>query len=189
MNCPNYPDACVQIMQCCYTGTETVISSYNAIQLQVDIVGFRFEIDDEDACEIWWDIDNSGVQNLYHIRYPNGVFKDVIIDIPLPNSYTSININLQIHADMSNDMCFFDNAILRGISITKQPSQSTTAPTSDPTTSYPSYLPTLSPTKNPSTKPTLLPTKNPTTIKIYSIFIIYLFFKSNEESLAWILLF
>eukprot|EP01083_Nonionella_stella_P129879 394100_1 len=182
--CPNYPDACAEVPwkntgDCCWTGKQTAISSYSAIQLQVDIRGYNLESVDGDACEIWWAIDGEEAEKwtIYDTLYTNDVYKDVIVDFPLPDSYATMYIDLQVYGDATSDQCFFDNAILRGIltesptelsptsAPTKQPSESTQGPTNQPThkpTALPSNIPTTSPTKNPSAEPTKNPSVSPT---------------------------
>eukprot|EP01083_Nonionella_stella_P169499 574852_1 len=191
-NCPN-SDKCLEVASQNKNSLEswvvkyTEISMYNAIQLQVDITGDHDGFDYYyDTCEILYDT-SGGWEFPYGemaLIYGNGVYKDVIIDFPLPDSYTSIGIKLYIYGDFASDKCYFDKAILRGIRKTtnsptentlsptqptnpptKQPTELTQAPTPHPTplTSVPTTPPlTSSPTKNPSEMPTE-DTTNPTT--------------------------
>eukprot|EP01083_Nonionella_stella_P216326 777759_1 len=143
IHCPNYPDLCVEVKwhstpdNCCWVGKWTNISMYSALQLQVDISGYDLESYQDNGCLIYWQF--SGFDwILYGTQYHDGVSKDVIIDIPLNDSYTCIAIDLQILGD-GDDICYFDNAILRGILRTSNP---TDVPTSRPT------LSTTDPTTN-----------------------------------------
>eukprot|EP01083_Nonionella_stella_P169500 574853_1 len=114
-HCPNYPDVCLKLPWANLMGDsrswadiyDTDISMYNAIQLQVDITGYGLQGNGE-ACEIWWSF-GAPSWNMYKTRYPSGVFKDIIIDIPLPNSYTTIAISLTIKGNSQSDQCYFDN--------------------------------------------------------------------------------
>eukprot|EP01083_Nonionella_stella_P197540 726189_1 len=176
-HCPNYPDVCLKLPWANLMGDsrswadiyDTDISMYKSIQLQVDITGYGLK--GNNACEIWWsfDVPSWNDWELYATVYPSGVFKDIIIDISLPSSYTSIGISLSIIGNSNADQCYFDNAILRGIRThpipvpTKDPSEPSQAPTTHPTTPQPTQTPTASPTRNPSNVPTSSPSNNPTT--------------------------
>eukprot|EP01083_Nonionella_stella_P083830 231847_1 len=172
IHCPNYPDLCVEVKwhstpdNCCWVGKWTNISMYSALQLQVDISGYDLESYQDNGCLIYWQF--SGFDwILYGTQYPDGVSKDVIIDIPLNDSYTCIAIDLQILGD-GDDICYFDNAILRGILRTSNPTDvptsrptlSTADPTTNRPTDVPTSRPTLSTTNHPSNHPSTLPTIN-----------------------------
>eukprot|EP01083_Nonionella_stella_P081065 223124_1 len=172
-HCPNYPDYCVKVQwndpDDGWVGISTDdISMYSTILFQVDITGFDLESAQYDACKIYY-LMNGIDWTEYDTVYPTGVYKDVIINIPLTNSYKDMHIDLQISADEQNDKCFFDNAILRGILIQSPTTQPThnTFDTGNPTksaTDIPTYKPTSTHSNNPSVSPTYHPsfsTKNP----------------------------
>eukprot|EP01083_Nonionella_stella_P169498 574850_1 len=116
-HCPNYPDVCLKLpwdnlMDDKRSWAEiydTDTSMYSALQLQVDITGY--DLKGNNACEIWWSFDAPSWDDwdLYKTEYPSGVFRDIIIDIPLPNSYTTIAISLTIKGNSQSDQCYFDN--------------------------------------------------------------------------------
>eukprot|EP01083_Nonionella_stella_P119624 357765_1 len=115
--CPHYPDACLRLTVDDGYNTNarrtTVISAYKYIQFQVDIQGRSLGTDE--FCEIWWYIDDGDWAHDDTV-YITELYRDVIIDIPLPTSYTSLRIQLEIESDsFDNDRCYFDDAILRGI--------------------------------------------------------------------------
>eukprot|EP01083_Nonionella_stella_P222021 792629_1 len=115
--CPHYPDACLRLTVDDGYNTNarrtTVISAYKYIQFQVDIQGRSLGTDE--FCEIWWYIDDGDWAHDDTV-YITELYRDVIIDISLPTSHTSLTISLEIDSgSSSNDMCYFDDAILRGI--------------------------------------------------------------------------
>eukprot|EP01083_Nonionella_stella_P184948 673061_1 len=136
----------------------TAISTYQYLQFQVDISGRYLGTDD--YCQIWWQFE-VGDWFLYDGLYTNSVYRDVILDIPLSSSHTSLTMALEIQSSGS-DICYFSNAILRGRLITQDP---TNLPSSSPTippTTIPTKQPTKNPTSYPTNKPTMFPTKYPT---------------------------
>eukprot|EP01083_Nonionella_stella_P222022 792631_1 len=115
--CPHTPDHCLRVTvdNAFHTHAErtTVISAYKYIQFQVDISGRSLE--SNEFCEIWWSFDD-GDWFTDDTEYITALYRDVIIDISLPTSHTSLTISLEIDSgSSSNDMCYFDDAILRGI--------------------------------------------------------------------------
>eukprot|EP01083_Nonionella_stella_P083831 231849_1 len=186
--CPNHPDECLKTTASDIMGwarITTDISMYNSVQLQVDIAGHDLETgsDFDDACQIWWSFDAPSYESdwQWYTLYPTGVYKDVIIDFPLPSSYTSIAIDLTVLGNSNSAQCLYDNAILRGIltrhtfwihwirsfgppihhsRVLKQFGLSHSTPTQSPTkTQSPTPFtadptqPTHTPTSLPSTKP------------------------------------
>eukprot|EP01083_Nonionella_stella_P033401 91456_1 len=136
----------------------TAISTYQYLQFQVDISGRYLGTDD--YCQIWWQFE-VGDWFLYDGLYTNSVYRDVILDIPLSSSHTSLTMALEIQSSGS-DICYFSNAILRGRLVTQDP---TNLPSSSPTippTTIPTKQPTKNPTSYPTNKPTMFPTKYPT---------------------------
>eukprot|EP01083_Nonionella_stella_P303028 1047242_1 len=194
-DCPNYPDSCVKVQYTsedpsnCWTRVNQRISMFRVVILQVDIAGVSLEENDNDLCEPRWKIfedeaktnDDGRGWEYKDTKYPEGVFKDVIIEIPLYEGepYLHVRLDLRLKGDAPNDRCFFDNVILRGIvtpsptpSPTSMPTLSPTVQTSGPTTFTPSSTrpptnnptirPTVNPTPKPTDNPTPLPTKRPT---------------------------
>eukprot|EP01083_Nonionella_stella_P302737 1045081_1 len=179
LHCPNYPDVCLKLPWQNLAGDsrawaeiyDTDTSMYSALQLQVDITGY--DLQGTDACEIWWSF-GAPSWNMYKTRYPSGVFKDIIIDIPLPTSFTSIYIDLTIQGNSPSDQCYFDNAILRGILPSESPTEATPSPSNQPSTqpsthpsSFPTQIPsTATPTEMPSSNPSEHPTVSPSSFSI-----------------------
>eukprot|EP01083_Nonionella_stella_P129874 394088_1 len=165
-HCPNYPDVCLKLPWQNLLGDSrswaelynTDISTCTALQLQLDITGRG-----SDACEIWWSFDAPSYNDwtMYQKVYRSGVFKDIIIDIPLPNSYTLIAIDLSIKGNSRSDECYFDNVILRGI-FPKSPTKTTLSPSSFPTQTL-STTSTTSSTVAPTNVPSKSPEQQPTT--------------------------
>eukprot|EP01083_Nonionella_stella_P003154 8997_1 len=181
-DCPNYPDACVKVQYTSANGNDCRarvnqrISMFAVLILQVDIAGVSLEGgDDNDACQIRWRIfvdetnDDGRGWEYKDTEYSKGVYKDVIVEIPLYEGepYLNVRVDFRLNGDAANDRCFFDNVIFRGIvtpsptpSPTSMPTLSPTVQTSGPTTFTPSS--TRRPTNNPTTRPTVNPTPKPT---------------------------
>eukprot|EP01083_Nonionella_stella_P287303 977893_1 len=178
-HCPNYPDACAQVRYedtgDCQVRVNQAISMFDVVLLQVDIAGFSLDNNHKDACQIEWRIsthDLGGYDSggIYNTLYPEGVYKDVIIEIPLQDPHLYIRVDFELDGSASSNQCFFDNVIFRGVSTlnptpvpTRDPTHPTTAPTHPThTTHKPTYKSTSTTSREPTRKPTARPSPNPT---------------------------
>eukprot|EP01084_Bolivina_argentea_P198075 339300_1 len=89
----------------------TNITFYSSTQFQVDINAHNQK--PTDYCQIWYNFDNSVY--IKRSEWSNGKFRNITINFPPSTTANIIYIRLQVIGNHS--ICFWDNAILRGIPI------------------------------------------------------------------------
>eukprot|EP01084_Bolivina_argentea_P274133 467181_1 len=170
LSCGNYRNVniegtCARTRVDAYIQQSTNITSYNSIQLQVDVS--NYDLDSGDYCYIWYQYDNEGWQvwdTYYGAGSTDYFFDNQILDASPSVSGNPIifDIRLGVSGSGDNDYCYYDNVYLKGITKTDTP---TALPTPSPT-SNPTLTPTINPTQAPSSNPTNHPnvgtTKYPT---------------------------